>query len=126
MTESQDFVDLVAPLLAAGTWTNYGSTPKIVSKNKANLRGNKNARIEVRNEEGGYYDLTFDSSEICQHLRGTISIFSTLGSDRNKMKKDVMAIMKSSGYPFTAPNQSNNPKIRNKEATSLTFEIIAS
>jgi len=51
LSEIKDFVDIIVPILEAGTWTNYGSTPKIISMNLKSSRGNKNARIEVKNEE---------------------------------------------------------------------------
>jgi len=124
LSEIKDFVDIIVPILEAGTWTNYGSTPKIISMNLKSSRGNKNARIEVKNEEGGSIDIAFDGSIIYQSLRGSIIMVSTDGSDRNKMKKDVMAIMKTSGIPFTRPSLSDTPKIRNKEKSSFLFEII--
>lgn len=123
MSEIKDFVDIIVPVLEAGTYTNYGSNPKIVGKNIKSARGNKNARIEVKNEEGGSIITSFNGSIIHQTLRGSVIPFSTKGSDRNKMKLDVMNIMRLAGYPFTNPLLSDNPKIRNKQQSSLTFEI---
>ena len=124
MTEYKDFVDIVQPILEAGSWTNLGHTPKIIGKNIKSARGNKNERTEVRNEEGGSIETAFDGSVIYRTLRGSVIPVSTKGSDRDKMKADVMAIMKSAGYPYTAPAVSDNPKIRNKQQSSFLFEII--
>ena len=124
MTEYTDFVDIIVPVLEAGTWTNLGSTPKVIGKNIKSARGNKNARIEVKNEEGGSIETAFDGSVIYRSLRGSIIPVSTKGSDRNKMKADIMAIMKKAGYPYTDPGVSDNPKIRNKQLSIFSFEII--
>jgi hypothetical protein len=124
LTEYKDFVDTIQPILEAGSWTNYGSTPKIIGKNIKSARGNKNARIEVKNEEGGHIETSFDGSVIYRTLRGSVIPVSTKGSDRDKMKVDIMAIMKVAGYPYTAPTVSDIPKIRNKQQSSFLFEII--
>ena len=131
MTETLDFVDVVVPILEAGTWSNYGSTPIITTKQKsgpnfASIRGNKNARVEVKNEEGSQdnIELTYDGTPILQNLAGQVSFVSTDKADRNKMKTDLVVIMKASGIPFTSPRIANNPSRRNKDRATYFFTII--
>ena len=132
MTETLDFVDVVVPILEAGTWTHYGSTPTVAVKQKsgpgfASIRGSKNARVEVKNEDGqpDNTELTYDGSPILSNLAGQVSLVSTLKSDRNKMKTDLVAIMKASGIPFTPPRITNNPSRRNKDRATYFFTIIS-
>ena len=132
MTETLDFVDVIVPVLEAGTWTNFGSTPKIAVSQKsgpgfASIRGNKNARVEVKNEDGqaDNLELTYDGTPILSNLVGQVSLVSTDKSDRNKMKTDLVAIMKASGIPFTPPRIANNPSRRNKDRATYFFTIIS-
>jgi len=131
MTETLDFVDVIVPILEAGTWANYGSTPPVAVRQKggpnfASIRGNKNARVEVKNEEGqtDSTELTYDGTPILNNLSGQIALVSTDKSDRNKMKTDLMAIMKASGLPFTPPRIANNPSRRNKDRSTYFLTII--
>lgn len=131
MTETLDFVDVIVPVLEAGTWTNFGSTPKISVNQKsgpgfASIRGNKNARVEVKNEEGSAdgIELTYNSTPIQNNLSGQVALVSTLKSDRNKMKSDLIVILKAAGIPFTPPRIANNPSKRNKDRATYFFSII--
>ncbi len=127
----EDFVDIMVPILEAGTWTNFGSTPAITTQGKSgpgqrSVRANKNARVEVKNAEGGSTipEYTFDGTLILSTLRGEITPVSTDKSDRNKMKKDVLAIVKAAGLPFTTPQIVDNPTKRNKDKATFLMEII--
>ena len=127
----EDFVDIMVPILEAGTWTNLGSTPAITTQgksgpNKRSIRSNKNARVEVKNAESGSTipELTFDGVVIQNTLRGEITPVSTDKSDRNKMKSDIIAIAKAAGLPFTIPNIDDNPSKRNKDKATFLMEII--
>jgi len=126
----QDFVDVVVPILEAGTWTNLGRTPSIVPMvegsgiGKSSVRGNKNERIEVRNASGGMTEVTFDSVPIIDQLSGTISIISTDKTDRNKMKKDLYTVLRTGGLGFAEPSFDDNPNLRNKHAVSFQIQIL--
>ena len=131
MTETVDFVDVMVPILEAGTYTNLGHTPPITTDfksgpNARSKRSNKNERIHVKNAEGtsNIPDLTFDGTVIQNTLRGEITSVSTDKSDRNKKKTDVIAIMKAAGLPFTLPNINDNPSRRNKDKSTFLVEII--
>ena len=114
MTEVLDFVDVIVPILEAGTWTNYLTTnqkaPQIVTRNKSgpssgSSRGNKNVRVLVENLEGNddTQEFTFDGTPIYRTLSGKITLISTSKTDRNLMKKDLETIMKASSLPFGPP-----------------------
>lgn len=127
----EDFVDIMVPVLENGTWTNLGFTPKITTQGKSgpkdrSRRSNKNARVEVKNAEGGSTipEYTFDGTVILNTLRGEITPVSTDKSDRNKMKKDILAITKTAGLPFTTPSINDNPSLRNKDKATFLMEII--
>lgn len=127
----EDFVDIMVPVLEAGTWTNLGHTPPIVTLGKSgpgdrSRRSNKNERVEVKNAEGSSTipEYTFDGTLILNTLRGEISPISTDKSDRNKMKKDVIAITKAAGLPFTTPSINDNPSLRNRDKATFLMEII--
>lgn len=131
MTETLDFIDVMVPVLEAGTWTNYGETPKIVTKQKSgpskrSSRGNKNARVEVKNEDGPADDddLTFNGVIIQDNLSGQVTLVETDKSSRNKMKTDLMEIIRLSGIPFSKPRIANNPAKRNKDKTTYFLQII--
>lgn len=131
MTETYDFVDVIVPILQAGTWTNFGSTPKITANQKsgpgfASIRGNKNGRIEVKNEEGpaDSTELTYDGTPIFDNLSGQVALVSTDKSDRNKMKTDLVVILKAAGISFTPPRIANNPSKRNKDRATYFFTIL--
>ena len=135
MTETLDFVDVIEPLLAAGPWTNYRTAnptdPKITVKQKSgpgfsSVRGNKNARVEIKNEDGPSDgdDLAFNGAIISSNLSGQVSLISTKKSDRNLMKTDLMKILLASGFPYTAPRIANNPSRRNKDITTYFFSIL--
>ena len=128
MSEIKDFVDEVEPTLTSGTWTNLGHTPHVIgkdsSKNKSLARGNKNERVEVKNETGSHPVLTFNGEIDYMVLRVSVTPISTSNSDRNKMKADILNIMTTKGYPYPDPSIDDNPKKRNKEQSSFLFEII--
>lgn len=124
----KDFVDVIAPALAAGTFTNFGTTTQIVGKGtnyKASIRGNQKWRVEVENDVGGGDPvLTFDGAIIQNNLRGIITVVHTDNTLRNKMKSDIMAILKSAGIPFTVSNIKDTPKVRNRKKASFLVQII--
>lgn len=127
----EDFVDIMVPVLEAGTWTNLGHTPPITTDFKSgptfrSKRSNKNERVQVKNAEGSSTipELTFDGTVIQNTVRGEITPVSTDKSDRNKMKTDVIAIMKVAGLPFTIPNIADTPSRRNKDKATFLVEII--
>ena len=126
----EDFVDIMVPVLENGTWTNLGHTPPIVTKGKSgpgerSKRSNKNERVEVGNAEGSSTipEYTFDNVVIDSILRGEITPTSTDKSDRNKMKTDILAIVKAAGYSFTTPSIADNPSLRNKDKATFLMEI---
>lgn len=123
------------PILIAGPWTNYRtanpSDPTIVVKQKsgpghASVRGNKNARVAIKNEDGqaDNDDLAFNGAIISSNLTGQVSLISTKKSDRNLLKTDLMAILLASGFPYTAPRIANNPSRRNKDSATYFFTIL--
>ena len=130
MTETYDFVDIIKPVLEAGTWTNLGHTPKITVIGKsgpsfASSRGNKNERIEIKNEEGmDSISLTFDGTPIVSYINGQITFISTSKSDRNKMKTDILTILRAGNIACGDPRINNNPSLRNKDSTTYFFQIL--
>lgn len=130
MSETKDFADIVVPVLEAGTWTNAGFTPKIVTKNKAapnkkSARHSKNARVEVRIQPSPATELTFNGTIISQTLRGTIKAVHTDNSKRNLMKTDIPLILKASNIPFLISGIDETEKKRNKETADYSVEIIS-
>ena len=131
MTETYDFVDYIAPILEAGTWTNYGSSPKIVRQGKSgpsrpSPRGNKNDRVEIKNGDGGddVTELTFEGTPMYQFLGGEITLVSTQKANRNKMKTDLLAILKAGGVTMEDPRALNNPTKRNKDKATYFFRVL--
>jgi len=129
LTTLKDFCDIMEPVLRTGTWTNYGATPPIIVLNKGgptypSRRHNKNARIEIRNEPGSFLDLTFDSSVITERHNGSIAVISTDNTDRNKLKADVVNILKAMGFPYQLLSITDNIKRRNKEGSIFSIQIL--
>lgn len=129
LTTVKDFIDVVTSVLKAGTWTNYAKTPKIVQMHKgdpnsATVRGTKNARIVVWNQPGPPPEQAFDGSIIVQYLNGIIGCVHTDNAKRNAMKADLMNILKAN-FSHTYSSIDDNPKMRNKETSLFSVQIIS-
>lgn len=128
LTTVKDFIDVVSSVLESGTWTNYGKTPKIVQMHKGDptsgtIRGNKNARIVIWNLPSPKPEQAFDGSLILQYLNGVIGCIHTDNSKRNVMKADLMNILKDN-FSHEILTIEDNPKIRNKETSLFSVQII--
>jgi hypothetical protein len=129
--ETKDFVDIIVPVLEAGTWTNLGSTPKITTNQKAgpshtSRRHAKNVRVEVKNTDGAADDtpLTFNGTPIYQNLSGEITIVHTDKQKRNYAKTDLQNILKAGGISFSPFRIANNPSRRNKDMSTYFLQIL--
>jgi hypothetical protein len=129
--ETKDFVDLVVPVLKAGTWTNLGYTPRITPDNKAgpshtSKRHAKNVRIEVKSASGAADDipLTFNGTPIYNNLNGTITIVHTKKQKRNYAKTDLLDILKDGGITFSPPRIDNSDSKRNKDKSTYFLQIL--
>lgn len=125
-----DFADIMKPILEGGSWANTTFTPKVVTKNKAgpthqSSRGNKNTRVEIKNQDGINQDpvLAFENTVIYDNHTGTITAISTSNTERENMKLDIIAILKAAPLQFTY-KINNDPKRRNKEHASFLVSII--
>lgn len=114
------------PVLESGTYTNFGSTPKIVrvGQGLTTARNNKNVRIEVEDLPGNSSEMTFDGTLIYNELRGAIKCVHSDISKRNLMKNDIYPILKASGYPFEPLSFDDVPIKRNKEETTFFLRIL--
>ena len=86
------FTALVNTILTNGTWTNYGSLPRIIERKTTTKRRALNVGIEIRNE-GGVLEQTFDNVKICEYLEGRLEIYARDQSDRDDIQSDVESII---------------------------------
>ena len=108
--------------MKAGTWTNYGTTPKNIVLLEKGARGDFNVGIVINNGPNSPTTLTFDGTPIYETQRGSVTVKSRSSATLKKLRADVYAVLKASSYPFKiTPKDSNT---RNRHIVSFDVEIL--
>lgn len=90
---------IINTILAAGTWTNYGSQPTTIILYSGSIRATGVYIILEDTDQENILD--HKGKKLMSHKTGILSIFAGLESIRDNIEKDVHAILLESNYSYT-------------------------
>jgi hypothetical protein len=117
---SQSPAQILSDILLAGTWTNFGSTPKIKVIAKDTGRGLLNDGVTVKNGAGGHAEQAFDGSLIYEELVGQIYAKARNETNRDALRADIFSIIQASSYTITIQSVGYSDR-RNRDA--IVFDV---
>jgi len=89
---------IINTILAAGTWTNYGSKPVIIILYSGSIR--VTGAYIILEDDDQENTLDHKGKKLMARKTGTLSIFAGLESVRDNIEKDIHAILLASNYSF--------------------------
>ncbi len=114
---------IISSILEAGSFTQHGSTPKIVILNVDSIRKSNISFIKLIDEPEDII-LDFTGAEIYSTKAGTVRIEAINETDRDNIYHDIKTIMKASAYGFTIDDALPEAPQKKKFTHNIRIEIL--